>query len=54
MSQYIVRKGGSLQKICGVLPEVEKKKGWPLSNAVVPTAIQLYENEELCVCETAT
>jgi hypothetical protein len=46
-----VRKGRSLQKICCVLPEVEKKKGWPLSHVVVSTAIQFYENDEYsCPC----
>jgi hypothetical protein len=61
VSEHNVRNGSALQKTCGILPEFENKKGWPLSDAVTQTVIQFYENEsnvpwqqELRVCETAT
>jgi hypothetical protein len=45
-----VRKGRSLQEICCIIPEVEKKKGWPLSD-VVSTVIHFCENDEYsCLC----
>jgi hypothetical protein len=37
VSQSIVGKGRALQKTCGILPEGEKKKGRPLSDAVTQT-----------------
>lgn len=43
MSYNAVRKGRVLQRTCDILPEVEKKKDCPLSDAVI--VIQFYEKD---------
>jgi hypothetical protein len=51
VSEYTERKGTALQKTCGILPELEKKKRWPLFDALIQSRIQFHKNDEYsCLC----
>jgi hypothetical protein len=54
VSQYIVRKRKASQKTCGILPEVEKKKGQPLSDAVTQTNFMRIISTAPCVLARRT